>query len=296
MATRFELRLDGGVEASARAAGEAACREIEEVEARLSRFRRDSAVARLAESGALGSAWTRDEIALLELCRRAHRTTSGAFDPAWAGGGFTGVRIDRRARRVFARAGSPPLDLGGVGKGHALDRAVTVLRGSGIGSALLHGGTSSVAAIGAPADGSEWRVGLRDPFDAGILATVALRDRALSVSGPHGARREGETRPGHVVDPADGVPVERVRLAAVVARHGAVAEIASTALLVLAERALRAGAPVTAASLRIAPSITALLAWEDGGRRVVRVLGCDRARFAVRGGRRRAPRLEEMSR
>jgi thiamine biosynthesis lipoprotein len=290
MATRFELVLEDG----ARAAGELALEEVAEVERRLSRFRRDSLTSALLADAAQadsrdarrGVVATRDEVALFELCRRACARSNGAFDPAFhapsaisrRSSPFSAWSIDRRARRVVAPRGAERLDFGAIGKGHALDRAVRVLRGNGVASALLHGGTSSVAAIGARHGGAPWKVAIRDPLDLSSsspsrpLAVVELRDASLSVSAPHG-------RPGHVVDPRDGTPVERTKLAAVVTRHGAVAEIASTALLVLVERRLRAGAPVDLEELRVRGELllprpaSALVAFERDGERHVHAIG-----------------------
>jgi thiamine biosynthesis lipoprotein len=291
MATRFELVLDGGVaEPALRAAGEAALEEIAEVERSLSRYRTDALPARLErdsartaeEGGARGLVVSRAEIALLELCRRACERTESAFDPALGDPPFTTFRIERRARRLAAPPGAARLDFGGVGKGLALDRAALALRAAGVERALLHGGTSSVVAIGSPPGAPGWRVSIRDPFDrARALATVVLRDVALSVSAPHGRLLEAGGRlAGHVLDPRDGSPVERARLAAVVWRHGAAAEVWSTALLVRAERSLRCGEPPTAASLRLPRSLGALVAWEEGGRRRTRIFGALAGLFA----------------
>jgi thiamine biosynthesis lipoprotein len=293
MATRFELLLEGGEEgageSSARAAGEAALEAIEDVERRLSRFRRDSWVARLSEPAGAAPKLLREEIALLEVCRRACARSDGAFDPALARSRddgrrappFSRWRIDRRGRRLFAPEAGATLDFGGIGKGHALDLAVRELRAAGIRRALIHGGTSSVAALGTrpgsaagSREGPSWRVALRDPLDSegslGPLGIVELRDAALSVS----ARGN--------VDPRDGSPVERARLAAVVAPHGAVAEAWSTALLVLAERKLRAGEPIDDLERALPPLLTALLAVERDGELEILRFGRRPELFTVR--------------
>ena len=81
--------------------------------------------------------------------------------------------------------------------GAALDRVRMLLEEYGIERALVHGGTSTVVAIGAPVGEEGWRVGL----EAGSPATVLLKDAALSVSGIFGRSAEiaGETV-GHVID------------------------------------------------------------------------------------------------
>ena len=128
----------------------------------------------------------------------------------------------------FARPGVS-LDLGGIAKGHALDCAARVLREVGVTSALLHGGTSSILAIGAPATGNGWRVAVRGRNSD---RPVELRDAALSVSdagGPAGARR----RESHIVDPRTGSPVPPAVHATVIGPSARLADAWSTALVVL---------------------------------------------------------------
>jgi thiamine biosynthesis lipoprotein len=304
MGTRFEFVLGGERDAAnLRALAEESLEIVAGLDRRLSRFRRDglpAALARAAASdgardGTRGGALRvpREEMVLLELCRRAHARSAGAFDPAFESAlarpgapTFADVRIERRARRVGAPAGAALLDFGAVAKGFALDLAARTLARGGVRDALLHGGTSSVVALGAPPDRAAWGVALRDPSDRSrTLATVALRDAALSVSAPHGSTREVDgRRAGHVVDPRDGTAVARVRLAAVVARHGATSEVASTALLVAAERALRVSSGGTAdpvilrravarCAALLPPFTAALVAFDAGGELVLALFG-----------------------
>ena len=104
------------------------------------------------------------------------------------------------------------------------------------------------------------------------LAVVRLRDAALSVSATHGQQRLHAGRSvGHIVDPVSGEPVRRARIAAVVARHGAVAEVWSTALLVQVERALDRGQPLAElltalpARLAVLVAVERLFQGEPGG-------------------------------
>ncbi len=128
------------------------------------------------------------------------------------------------------------VDLGGIGKGFALDRMRAELRRAGIDSALLSFGRSSVWAVGAPPGEEGWRL-LVQGSGEGFAGLVTLRDRAFSVSGSLGQWSEiGGVTYGHVIDPRSGVALTRRRQAAVVAADATRAEALSTALVVLGER------------------------------------------------------------
>lgn len=146
------------------------------------------------------------------------------------------LRVDLRGGTAELPLAGSAIDLGGVAKGFAIDRGVALLRAAGVEAALLSFGGSSLHAYGAPPGERAWRVLLRDAA-GGFAGTLALRDRALSVSASLGGGFEiAGRRYGHVIDPRTGEPLVRRRLAAVVDPSGARAEALSTALLVLGWR------------------------------------------------------------
>lgn len=256
MGTRFELLLGGEDPTRLRGAGEAAIDEILRWHAMLSCFDTGSETSRLNEGAALAPVRVGPELLrLLQTCKRAWEDSHGAFDisvgpllHAWglrepplsldearARTGMHLVELDAAAGTVrFARQGVR-LDLGGVGKGAALDAVATLLREAGVTRAFVHGGTSSVLAIGTPPDQPAWRVRLPSPPGLDLPPLdVDLRDASLSVSTPNGRlSREGRA---HVIDPRRGEPVEGSHAACVVAPCGVEAEIGSTAMLVLGYR------------------------------------------------------------
>ncbi len=131
--------------------------------------------------------------------------------------GYRHVVLDREAGTVrFDRPGVE-LDLGGIGKGYAVDRVVDLLRRRGVASALVNLGGSSVYGLGAPPGKDAWEIGIQDPTDpAKIALTVRLRDRALSVSGGYERffEKDGVTY-SHIMDPRTGRPVQGVLSVAV---------------------------------------------------------------------------------
>jgi thiamine biosynthesis lipoprotein len=139
------------------------------------------------------------------------------------------------------------LDLGAIGKGYALERAADFLREAGVEQALIHGGTSTVAAIGTPPDAEGWKISLEDPrnspetehdkrhspLNLPPLAVVTLRDEALSVSAVHGKSfQAGGKVYGHVIDPRTGCPAQGALLSAVVLPSATETDALSTALLI----------------------------------------------------------------
>lgn len=252
MRTRFELVLHGAEPDLLSAAAHEAIEEIRAVEAQLSIFRSDSWLTRLNLDAASGEAVRVPAPlrALLRDCAAVHRASEGAFDPT------TGPALDRHGLRdqspVWSESRSDAadfgaveflddgrvrftqpglqLDLGGIGKGWALDRAAEVLRDAGVPAALLHGGTSTVLSFGEPfplagrdATPAGWQIGIEPD------ACLVLRDAALSVSAtrPHSRRSRG-----HVIDPRTCQPLRSRATAAVVACSATLADAWSTALLV----------------------------------------------------------------
>jgi FAD:protein FMN transferase len=153
--------------------------------------------------------------------------------------GMRYVHLDAANRTVrFAREGVM-LDLGAIGKGYAVERGAEMLREAGVTSALFHGGTSTVYAIGQPPDADAWKVA----FDALPTSTnvlfpkppdMKLRDEAMSVSAIWGRSfQSGNKTFGHVIDPRTGQPVESARLSAVVLPSATETDALSTALLTL---------------------------------------------------------------
>lgn len=264
MATRFEAVLWGAPETRLRAAGEEALEEVQRCEAMLSRFRPGSDIYHV-NAGAAREPVRVDArvLQVLGMARDLSDATHGAFDVTvgplrrlWGfdagSGSVPSAQELERARSLvgmrfvklcpdastvqFAKPGVE-IDLGGIGKGYAVECAAQVIRQAGISGALVHGGTSTVQALGTAPDGGPWRIGLRDPGEPSrMLGFALLEDCALSISAPHGkAFRSGDRRYGHVLDPRSGLPVQGTLLAAVRCPSATASDALSTALLVLGE-------------------------------------------------------------
>lgn len=127
------------------------------------------------------------------------------------------------------------LDLGAVGKGYAGDEAAKVLKEKGISSALLNLG-GNVQAIGSRPDGSDWRIGIRNPFGEGNLGVLKISDQAVVTSGNYEhyfVGEDGKTY-GHILNPFTGKSVENELMSmTIITEQGKEADALSTALFVM---------------------------------------------------------------
>ena len=261
MATTFEIALPFGTP-DALAAAEDALDVIDEVEDQLTVYRAGGEVAAL-NAAAFGRAVpvAASLFDLLTRCAEWTRETAGGFDvavgalvAAWgfhkregripppadladarANSGVRHVMLDARTRSVRYRQPRLSLNFGSVGKGYALDRAAEMLRDRcGIASALLHGGGSSVRALGTPPGQPRgWPVAVRHPSGDGVLGTVYLKDQGLGTSAATFQFFEAAGRRyGHVLDPRTGCPAAGTDSASAVAPTAAQADALSTAFFV----------------------------------------------------------------
>lgn len=266
MACEFSLRFPAGTRGAV-AAGCAALDEVERLEGKLSVYRDDSDISRLNQRHA-GSAVRVDAEAygLLRAAARLSAATGGAFDAASgalveAWGFLRGpkrVPSESEIAAALAVSGSSHLvfddaeftirasnsihfNLGGIGKGFAIDRAFELLRGRySIGCCLMQGGQSSMKAMGTPPGESRgWPVAIGDPLRPGrVIARIWLRNRALGTSAAdHQFFTDRGRRFGHILDPRTGWPARGTLSATAIAASAAEADALSTAFFVMGPEA-----------------------------------------------------------
>jgi thiamine biosynthesis lipoprotein len=240
MGTEVELLLDAEPGAESDAALMRAEQEFERLEQLLSRFRPDSELSALNRLGTIEAG--ADLVTVTTLALEARERTGGLFDPtvhdALVAAGYDrtfddvaadgpplsaracggGVRIEGMTielERGFR------LDLGGIAKGYAVDRAADLLGVAG--PCLVNAGGDLVARD------RSWPVGV-ETADGQI--TLALEDGAIATSGKDRRRwRRGETEAHHLIDPARGLPAASDFLrVTVVARTATEAEVLAKAV------------------------------------------------------------------
>jgi len=197
MATVFEVYASHPDERYAAQAAQAAFDLVDRLERELSRFLPNSDIARI--NGLAPGESTRVTPSTLEclaIARHVFDITGGAFDVS-IGTGLPSLELDPDDLLVRATAGGVRIDLGGIGKGYAVDLAAELLEEWGLGSALVHGGFSSVLALEPPADRDGWPLTLSHPRPPSrVLARLSTRQTALGASG----LRKG----AHILDPRTG--------------------------------------------------------------------------------------------
>ena len=227
----------------------AAFDEVDRIDRLMSHYRPESPLSRLNREAARAPVRVEPELFdFIAECLRYSRASGGAFDitvgplmKAWGffrGGGrlpsaaemaaargrvgYRHVVLNHEERTVYFDRPGVELDLGGIAKGYAVDRAVAVLRQHGVASALVSAGGSTIYGLGAPPGAGGWEVRIQDPVKPGEeAATVRLKDQALSVSG--GSEKffeRGGRRYSHVMDPRAGRPAEGVLSVAVMTSGG----------------------------------------------------------------------------
>ena len=199
MATIFEVHAAHADAPYAAQAAHAAFALIDRLERELSRFLPNSDIGRInslaaGETTQVGPA----TLECLLVARHMYDLTGGAFDIA-IGTGLPALELDADACLVRPLAAGIRLDLGGIGKGYAVDLAAELLEEWGLDRALVHGGFSSVLALEPGANTDGWPLTLSDPSSPGrILSRLEVRQTAFGASG----LRKGD----HIVDPRTGQP------------------------------------------------------------------------------------------
>lgn len=256
MGTMFDIVAYHEPADEGRRALTAALDEIDRLDRILSHYRADSNLSALQRDGARRAvrvdpdlfAVLRESVMFSQLSAGAFDVTVGALLDVWRDARADGRRPTetelRAARacvgyqqieieppdRVRLASGCVSLDLGGIGKGYAVDRALAVLRAAGMRDVLVNAGGSTMAAIGHPPGQPGWPVAL----GASSGRTLFLRDSSISTSQQNGLSAAWDMPPdGDILDTGSGAPLGGRTSVSVVAPTATVSDALSTTLLLL---------------------------------------------------------------
>jgi FAD:protein FMN transferase len=262
MGSELHLTAFASDERRTRAAFAAAFAEVERLEGLLSTWRPTSDVSRLnAAAGGAAVPVHPDTRAVLHAAAQVSAWTDGKFDVTF--GALAEVwrfdhdqdnrvptageiaarlpRVDHRAVTLDDQRGTAALaradvrvHVGGIGKGYAVDQAVTILRAAGLTDFMVQAGGDLYVA--GAAGTTPWRLGIQDPRGPANepFATVELADATFSTSGDYERyfERDG-VRYHHILDPDTGQPARGTRSVTIVTRQATWADGLSTGVFIL---------------------------------------------------------------
>lgn len=262
MACTYSIVAYGRDERKLQQAVTAAFDEVDRIDRLMSHYKPNSPLSHLNQEAAQHPIKTDPELfAFIAECVRYSRESNGAFDitvgplmKAW--GFFRGegrlpsdaellivrqkigwqhLQLNAKDQTIHFDCTGVELDLGGIAKGYAVDRAVALLKQYGITQALISAGGSTLYALGAPPESDAWTIEMQDPLDARKVAmTLRLKDQALSVSGSAEKFFElNGKRYSHIMDPRTGRPVMKVLSVAVMTKTGTAGDALDNVFYVL---------------------------------------------------------------
>ncbi|MBO0726130.1 MAG: FAD:protein FMN transferase, partial [Blastocatellia bacterium] len=232
-----------------REAAAAALDEVDRIDRLMSNYKKDSELSRVNREAAKGPVKADPELFdFIAESLRYGRESEGAFDitvgplmKVWGffrgegrmpedaelararnSVGYQHVILNQMDGTIFFDTAGVELDLGGIAKGYAVDRAVAVLKQYGVTSALVSAGGSTTYALGAPPGDPAWEIEVQDPVERDKIAIrIQLKDLALSVSGSYEKFFElNGKRYSHIMDPRTGRPVQGVLSVVVITGDG----------------------------------------------------------------------------
>lgn len=171
--------------------------------------------------------------------RRHVRPDEAQIEEALPGVNYRHVLLDPQARTVKFSQSGVRIDLGGIGKGHAVDQGIRILQSLGIAHALVTAGGDS--RIIGDRFGKPWVVGIRHPDrKEEVIARIPLEDAAISTSGDYERYfDENGVRYHHIIDPHTGQSARKVRSATVIGPTATRTDgLSKTAFVLGAERAI----------------------------------------------------------
>lgn len=269
MGTLFSITLYASSHEQAQSAFGVAFRRIAQLDQILSDYKPDSELTRVCQTAHTHPVAVSPELfTTLSAAKHLSEATNGAFDVTlgpvvhvWRQArktgripeaaalsaaarrcGYRNLVLDSARRTVFLKLAGMQLDLGGIAKGYAADEALAILRGLGLGSALV--AASGDLAIGDPPPGKGgWRVGI-DSLDTPTSAftrVLLLHNTAVSTSGDAEQHLDaGGRRYSHIVDPKTDLGLTARTSVTIVAPKGIDTDSLATAVSVLGvERGLK---------------------------------------------------------
>ena len=232
--------------------------EMHRIDDLMSTYKPDSELSRVNARAAEEPVTVSNELlTLIERALEFSEITHGAFDITYASAGqyydyrqgrkpdskqlaealpainFHHVRLNSEHSTVQFLQPGVRIDLGGIAKGHAVDRSITMLLAAGVSNALISAG-GDTRVIGSHWD-HPWKIGIRDPRDAdGIVSMIPLEDAAISTSGDYERFFEEDgVRYHHILNPGTGDSSREVHSTSIIGSNATDTDALSTSVFVM---------------------------------------------------------------
>jgi thiamine biosynthesis lipoprotein len=242
MGTRCAVELWADDRARGEAAITSVFDDMKRIDRLMSTWKEDTEISRVnREAGKHPVKISEESFRLLQQSVKYSELTHGAFDITYASVGYLydfkrGVHpdqksidaalpginwrhmvLDEKRHTVFFTRPGMRLDLGGIAKGHSVDRGIEILKKQGITRAMVNAGGDT--RILGDRFGKPWVVGVRDPDHAGkVFLRLPLTDAAFSTSGDYERYfDENGKRFHHIIDPKTGDSARKCRSVTVIA-------------------------------------------------------------------------------
>jgi thiamine biosynthesis lipoprotein len=267
MDTLVTITVVSKSEASAGKAIDAAFSEVEKLEKLSNFFSSGSEVSRINRNAGISVVKVSPDISdVLEKALLVSEKTGGAFDVTMGPViklydfykkikpeqgtikknlslvNYRNLIIDRNKYTAYLKKKGMLIDLGGISKGYAADKAVETLKRNGISSGLVSV-AGDIKAFGLKPDKRPWKIGIRNPrippdlkggFPDDIMATIELKDMAISTSGDYERCfiLDGK-RYHHLLSPKTGYPAEECRSVSIITKEGVFTDAFATGVFIL---------------------------------------------------------------
>ena len=263
MGTELRVTVWTGDDVRAEAAVTAVFREFDRLDAMMSVWKTGSDIARLNASAGQNPVPILPETReVLHIARQISEQTDGTFDVTFAAlsglwkfdyqdkdesipdrkeiekrlplVNYRDVIVDDTAGTATLRRKGMRINLGGIGKGYAVDRAVDILRRSGVRDFMIQAGGDMY--VGGTRGDRPWRLGIRDPRGPAdrIFAALDLADATFSTSGDYERffMKDG-VRYHHIIDLRSGEPARLCRSVTLVTDRAVIADALAKGVFIL---------------------------------------------------------------
>lgn len=258
MGTQANFEFEWPESAEAAALMDRLSAEMQRIDQQMSPFKPNSELSSLNLNAALQPQLVSSE--LFELLQKAlhfSKITQGAFDISFSSLGYLydyrqqtkpseqqiktlrdainyrNIHLDADKATVFFSDARVKIDLGGIAKGHAVDRCIEILRQAGVKHAYVSAGGDS-RLLGSRQE-RLWYMGIRHPRDEGrLIANLPLENMAVSTSGDYERFFiENGVRYHHIIDPKTGQSARESQSVTILANDSTTADALSTSIFIL---------------------------------------------------------------